>query len=367
MCRAARLPVPTNPAFYDPKGGRMTVDKYIYDLFRKELELCQVKAGQRIGILSEDCVRRDYALAFAAAAEDLGAHTLHVNIRKRPGSFFGPGNSLRGQQAAIDALKNVDMVIDLIGLLWSKEQDEITDAGPRMLLVLEPIDVLARLLSSPQSRRRVELAHRRIAAGRELRITSPGGTDVTYKIGNLKTVSQYGYTDQPGRWDAWAGSFVWTGGDEDGVDGTVVIDAGDILLDPILRYVSEPIRLTIRKGYITEIAGGGAEGALMRDFMASFRDPKAYAVSHIGWGLDENAQWTYLATNPSAKDSLGVDGRCFYGNVLFSTGPNTELGGTNNTMCHLDIPLKNCSLFLDGEQIIRDGEILPDEMRVPGR
>jgi 2,5-dihydroxypyridine 5,6-dioxygenase len=345
----------------------MSVDKTMFDLFRKELELCKVKPGERIGILSEDLIRRDYAVAFSAAAEDLGADTLHVNIHKRPGSFFGPGNSLRGQQAAIDALKNTDMVIDLIGLLWSKEQDQITAAGPRMLLVLEPMGVLSRLLSSPQSRRRVEFAHNLIAGARELRITSPGGTDVTYRIGKLKTVSQYGYTDEPGRWDAWAGCFVWTGGDEDGVDGTVVIDSGDLLLDPILRYVSEPIVLTIHKGYIKEIAGGGAEGAIMRDFMTSFRDPKAYAVSHIGWGLDANARWTFLATSPEASESLGVDGRCYYGNVLFSTGPNTELGGTNDTECHLDIPLKRCSLFLDGRQILEDGEILPEEMRVPGR
>lgn len=345
----------------------MGVDRDMFELFRKELELCKVGPGERIGILSEDLIRHDYAMAFAAAVEDLGAHALHVNIRKRPGSFFGPGNSLRGQVAAIEALKNTDMVIDLIGLLWSREQDEVTAGGARMLLVLEPMSVLSRLRGSPESRRRVEAAHRLISGARELRVTSPAGTDVTYRIGNLKTVSQYGYTDEPGRWDAWAGAFVWTGGDEDGVDGTVVVDAGDLLLDPILRYVSEPIRLTIRKGYITEISGGGAEGALMRDFMKSFRDPKAYAVSHIGWGLDENARWTFLATGPEASQSLGVDGRCHYGNVLFSTGPNTELGGTNDTECHLDIPLMNCSLFLDGRQILKDGEILPDEMRVAGR
>ena len=223
----------------------MTVDRDMVELFRKELGLCKVKPGERIGIVSEDCLRRDYALAFAAAAEDLGADTIHINIRKRPGSFFGPGNSLRGQQAAIDALKRTDMVIDLIGLLWSKEQDQITSAGPRMLLVLEPMEVLTRLLSTPELRRRVETAHKMITGARELKITSPAGTNVTYKIGKLKTVSQYGYTDEPGRWDAWAGCFVWTGGDEDGVDGTVVIDSGDLLLDPILRYVSEPIVLTI--------------------------------------------------------------------------------------------------------------------------
>ena len=345
----------------------MSVDRFLFDLFRKELMLCKVMPGERIGILSEDLVRRDYAVAFAGAAEDLGADALHINIAKKPGSFFGPGNSLRGQQAAIDALKTTDMVIDLVGLLWSSEQEQITDAGARMLLVLEPRSVLSRLLTTPDSRRRAEAARDLLAGGRVLRITSPGGTDVTYRIGNLKTISQYGYTDEPGRWDAWSGAFVWTGGDEDGVDGTVVIDRGDMLLDPILRYVSEPIVLEISKGMIVNIKGGGAEGAILRNFIAGFHDPKAYAVSHIGWGLDQNAQWNFLALSPEASQSVGADGRCHYGEVLFSLGPNTELGGNNATLCHLDIPLKNCSLFLDGRPILQDGEVIPEDMRVAGR
>ena len=344
----------------------MAVDKGMVDLFRKQLELCKVKPKEKIGILSEDRIRIEYAEAFLSAAEDLGADPFHVNIRKRPGSFFGPGNSLKGHQAAIDALKGTDMVIDLVGLLWSKEQTQITEAGPRMLLVLEPIEVLARMISSPESRRRVEAASKTLKAGRELRVTSPGGTDVTYRLGPYKTISQYGYTDEPGRWDAWPGCFVWTGAYEDGVDGTVVIDSGDMLL-PFMRYASSPITLTIKSGYITDISGGGIEGIFMRDFMKSFNDPKAYAVSHIGWGLDDKASWSFMGTSPDAPLTVGQDGRAYYGNVLFSTGPNTEVGGTNHTDCHLDIPLKGCSLTLDGKPIVTDGVIIPEDMRVPGR
>lgn len=344
----------------------MAIDRDMVALFRQELELCKVKPGERIGVLSEDRIRIDYAEAFLAAAEELGADPVHVNIRKRKGSFFGPGNSLRGRQAAIDTLKTMDMVIDMIGLLWSQEQTEITDAGPRMLLVLEPIDVLSRMLSSPESRRRVEAAVGVLRTGRELRVTSPGGTDVTYRLGQYRVVGQYGYTDEPGRWDAWPGSFLWTGAEEDGVDGTVVIDSGDMLL-PFMRYVSSPITLTIKAGYITEISGGGTEGVLMRDFMQSFNDPKAYAVSHIGWGLDEKASWTYMGTTPDGAHTVGQDGRAYYGNVLFSTGPNTEVGGTNHTECHLDIPLKGCSLYLDGQPIVETGVVIPEAMRVAGR
>jgi 2,5-dihydroxypyridine 5,6-dioxygenase len=57
----------------------------------------------------------------------------------------------------------------------------------------------------------------------------------------------------------------------------------------------------------------------------------------------------------------------FYGNVLFSTGPNSELGGTNDTPCHLDIPLRGCSLWLDDVHILDNGEFAYPELRAPGR
>jgi 2,5-dihydroxypyridine 5,6-dioxygenase len=50
--------------------------------------------------------------------------------------------------------------------------------------------------------------------------------------------------------------------------------------------------------------------------------------------------------------------------VLFSTGPNQELGGHNDTPCHLDIPMRNCSVYLDDEPVLVDGEFLVEELQV---
>ena len=68
-----------------------------------------------------------------------------------------------------------------------------------------------------------------------------------------------------------------------------------------------------------------------------------------------------------AQQEIGMDALSFYGNVLFSTGPNSELGGTNDTPCHLDMPLRGCTLTLDGEIIVKDGDVVPKEMRANGR
>jgi 2,5-dihydroxypyridine 5,6-dioxygenase len=341
-------------------------DRDMVALFKAELELCKVKPSETVGVLSEDRIRLDYAEAVLAAVEELGASGIHVNVKKRPGSFFGPGNSLQGNRAGIEALKRTDLVIDLMGLLWSKEQVEITDAGARMLLVIEPIEVLRRMFPTEDARRRAEAGERLLSKAKVLHITSPGGTDVTYRLGKYRVATQYGFTDEKGRWDAWPGNFLYTAAYDDGVDGTVVIDTGDMLL-PFMRYVGAPITLTIKAGMVTDVKGDGIDAQLMRTYMKSWNDPRAFAVSHIGWGLDVNASWEFMGTSPIAAQSGGQDGRAFCGNVLFSTGPNIELGGTNDTPSHLDIPLKGCTLELDRVPIVKDGAIVHPEMRVEGR
>jgi 2,5-dihydroxypyridine 5,6-dioxygenase len=191
-----------------------------------------------------------------------------------------------------------------------------------------------------------------------LRITSRHGTDVIYKLGVYPTVGEYGYTDQPGRWDHWPAAFVFTGGADDGVDGKIVLAPGDVLL-PFNAYVREPVVYTIEKGFVQDIRGG-LEAELIKSYMGEFKDPRGMGMSHVGWGLDHRAQWHGLTQFPGG---MGMELRSFYGNVMFSTGPNNELGGPNDTACHLDIPMRDCSLFLDDEPIVVDGKIVVKEMQ----
>ena len=43
---------------------------------------------------------------------------------------------------------------------------------------------------------------------------------------------------------------------------------------------------------------------------------------------------------------------------MFSIGPNSELGGPNDTGCHLDIPMRGCSLYLDDHEVVKSGQII---------
>jgi 2,5-dihydroxypyridine 5,6-dioxygenase len=59
-----------------------------------------------------------------------------------------------------------------------------------------------------------------------------------------------------------------------------------------------------------------------------------------------------------------MDGRSFMGNFLFSTGPNAEVGGSNHSPCHVDIPMTDCSISLDGIPVTIDGEVVAVTQRL---
>jgi len=343
----------------------MATEAEMVGLFARELELCQLKPSESVAVLSEGSLRADYARAFLIAAQSLGASCFQINLPERPrmGPRVQVGRTpLAGNRAAIEALKRSQLVIDLVGLLFSAEQNEITASGTRMLFVHEPFDVLRELFPTQDLRRRVEFGERLMREAGRLRVTSPHGTDLLYRLGQYPVMTEYGFTDIPGRWDHFPSGFLLTQGNDGEVEGTIVLMPGDIL-NEFRCYVRQSVHLKIERGMVTRIAGEGTEAQLLRHYIESFNDPRAYACSHIGWGLNERAHWHHLAVTREPQSEIGVHSLAFYGNVLFSLGPNTELGGTNDTACHLDIPMRNCSLFLDGHPVVKDGAVVVSEMQ----
>jgi len=342
----------------------MSADASLVTLFKAELELCKLRPDETLAVLTQENDRQAYADAFLAAAQQIGAHAFQINVpsRLRFGTMLQNvgKTALAGNRSAIESLKSTDLVIDLMFLLFSPEQIEITNSGTRMLLVLEPVEVLSRMFPDADLRRRVEHGEALLKVARGMHITSPGGTDVTYDLGQYPIISQYGYTDTPGRWDHFPSGFLFTQGKDDGVNGTVVLDRGDIIC-AFRKYIEDPVTLRIERGFVKAIEGKGLDATLLRNYMSNF-DERAYAISHIGWGLHDKAQWHHMAIADPKKE-VGVDALSYYGNVLFSTGPNTELGGKNDTPCHVDMPLRGCTLKLDDKVIVKDGKIVPAEMQ----
>jgi 2,5-dihydroxypyridine 5,6-dioxygenase len=49
---------------------------------------------------------------------------------------------------------------------------------------------------------------------------------------------------------------------------------------------------------------------------------------------------------------------------LFSTGPNSQGGGKRTTRGHYDVPMRGCTIELDGKTIIAKGRVVDPKMIV---
>lgn len=345
----------------------MPVSNYqLVTAWKQVLTLSKLEPGQTVTILTGAATHPQTLECALIATQEMGAIVNRLDLppvngekaHSRDSLAYLGTTPLTGNPAAIAALTASDLVLDLMTLLFSPEQHAILSTGTKILLAVEPPEVLARLVPTEADRTRVKAAAARIGKAKEMHIISAAGTDLRCKMGEFPVISEYGFVDEPGRWDHWPSGFALTFPDEGGTNGTIVIDKGDILL-PQKRYCSERIVLTVENGYATKIEGG-IDAELLNDYMAAFNDPESFAISHIGWGLQSRARWSTLGLY-DREATIGMDARAFEGNFLFSLGPNNEAGGSRTTTCHIDIPLRNCTVRLDGEDVVREGVVLDRE------
>ena len=92
------------------------------------------------------------------------------------------------------------------------------------------------------------------------------------------------------------------------------------------------------------------------------RDP--FELSHLGGGLNPQGRWDSIALYGDAPERSRAASRCFPRNFLFSTGPNTQGGGKRTTRGHYDVPMRECSIKLDGKLVIENGRIIDPKMIV---
>ncbi len=133
-------------------------------------------------------------------------------------------------------------------------------------------------------------------------------------------------------------------------EGTAERAVGDTLT--FGRYVESPVTLTIDDDVIVDIAGDGLDAELFREYLAAFDDRDAYATSHVGWGMNPAARWDVLALY-DRRELWGTEVRAFAGNFLYSTGANEVAG--RYTLGHFDLPLRGCTVLLDGRPVVEAG------------
>ncbi len=330
------------------------------DSFARVFELCKIDAGETVAILSETQSRSINVHLAELALLRLGARPFHVVVPTPrqtapvPVRSTGASDAVQGVAPVIAALAGSDAVVDLTveGMLHAPELPAILAGGARLLMISnEHPEALERLLPDPALEPKVRAGLKRLKAAKTMTVTSPAGTDLTITVEGAPLGGVWGYCTKPGQVAHWPGGLCLCFPKAGSVNGTLVLAPGDVNLT-FKRYLETPVRLAIGDDYVTAIDGDGLDADLTREYFAAWGDRDAYAVSHVGWGMNPAARWEALAMYDKAETN-GTELRAFAGNFLYSTGANETAG--RHTLGHFDLPMRNCTVALDGETIVAGG------------
>ena len=330
--------------------------------FCEVFERCAVRAGDTAAILSETQSRQLNVHLAELALLRLGARPFHVVVptpRNRhpvPVRSTGASEALGKLAPVVGALGAAGFVVDctIEGLMHAPETPAILKAGARIQVISnEHPEALERMMPERALEKIVRAAARMLRGAKRMKVTSPAGTDLDVDMAGASTVGVWGWTDKPGTLAHWPGGLVVSFPKSGTVNGTLVLDRGDINLT-FKRYLEAPVRLALEADYVTRIEGKGADAELMRAYLAAWGEREAYAVSHVGFGLNRKARYEALAMY-DRRDTNGTELRAVAGNFLFSTGANEFAG--RYTAGHFDIPVMKTTITIDNTVVVRDGAL----------
>ncbi|HEV3186346.1 MAG TPA: peptidase M29 [Xanthobacteraceae bacterium] len=330
------------------------------DAFCEVFERCAVKASDTAAILSETQSRALNVQLAELALLRLEARPFHLivptprNPHPVPVRSTGASEALGRLAPVVAALGQAGFVVDctLEGLMHAPETPAILKAGARILVISnEHPEALERLAPDPVLETRVRAAVKLLRGAKRMRVTSAAGNELAVDLTGAMTVGVWGWTDRPGTLAHWPGGVVVSFPRSGTVNGTLVLDRGDVNLT-FKRYLESPVRLTLENDYVTRIDGEGTDAEMMRGYLAAWGERDAYAVSHVGFGMNPKARYEALAMYDK-RDTNGTELRAVAGNFLFSTGANEFAG--RYTAGHFDLPVMRTTIAIDGTIVVRDG------------
>jgi 2,5-dihydroxypyridine 5,6-dioxygenase len=324
--------------------------------------LCGVKPGDACAVLSQTQTRPELPAMAELALAAMGARVFHVVLPGRPLAApvpvrsTGASDAIGGLGPVVQALAGCAFVADCTveGLQHAPELPAILKGGARVLAIShEHPEILERCLPRAEDEAVARDAMRQLKAANAMHVTSDAGTDLRIALDGARIGGVWGFTAKPGTLSHWPGGLVLAFPAAGRVNGRLVLARGDVNLT-FKRYLADPVTLDIEDDRAVRVLGDHVDGELMRGYFEAWGDPDAYAVSHVGWGLNRGARWDAMTFYDKA-DFNGTELRAFAGNFLYSTGANEVAG--RHTLGHFDLPLRGCTVALDGEVVVDRGRL----------
>ncbi len=336
-------------------------------MFKKQLQKCKLKPGETVLLITDMTVRDDYVHSTVAAAEELGAYPYEIRLGAVPSRFRVGTDVISQCKGAMDAIAKADLIVIFHLPIWTAWMGPMLRGGGRILLIEDGPDDLVEIMSPDGLKEAAMVAKDLLANAKSFHMYRNDGSDLSWEGGQYRDFVIWGAADEPGHFDSWGGGMAQMFPKDNTASGHVRLEPGDIIILPYSRYISEPVEIKVEDGFMTSIEGG-LDAKLISDWLEDNKDfeedKDPWAVSHMGFGFNPQARWYWNALAGSEPERNRCAARMFPGNFLFSCGPNTLGGGNRKTMGHCDIPMRDCTLEIDGQVVIDKGRLVDPRLNV---
>lgn len=181
--------------------------------------------------------------------------------------------------------------------------------------------------------------------GREVRVTTAEGTDITLELCGRKGRAQTGFANLPGTFSGLPDGESTVAPLEGSTRGRIV---NPYIMEKI-GLVDEPFEMEIRDGWVVGLKGGRQAHALRELYDRS--DENAHRIaSQFAMGM--NPLCRVIPNTREVSKLLGT--------IHVAMGDNISLGGTVQSGVHIDIVILNPRVTLDGRVILQDGKLSLD-------
>jgi leucyl aminopeptidase (aminopeptidase T) len=243
-----------------------------------------------------------------------------------------------------DAMAGADVILapTVQSLSHTAARKRATENGARAATLPGVTEaMLARVMSADMEglRRKGHAVAEALDGAAEAHITDANGTDLRLDLSGREAIPDAGELTEPGAFGnlpCGEGFISPVGG-----NGILMIDgsmAG-------IGLVDEPVELVIEGGHLTSARGG--QGMAFMELLTEHGDD-ATTIAELGVGTNEKAK----VTGEILEDEK------ILGTVHIAFGASAGIGGSVQVPVHLDCVVMKPTLELDGEAIVRDGELL---------
>jgi aminopeptidase len=297
-------------------------------------------AGEWVLVVT-DAPLRTIGYALRQAAQDLGAEVLLVEILPRKTNGEEPPRPVAELMAMVDVV-----LCPTSKSLTHTDSRRAASARGVRIATLPGVteEVMVRCMNADYHRiaDRTFKVCRLLEKADTVRVTAPGGTDITMPVRGRTSHASSGLFREKGLWGNLPTGEAYLAPLEGQSNGIVVVDgsmAG-------VGMVTTPIRIVVRDGYATEIAGG-PEAARLRTLLEP-HGKDAYTVAEFGIGTNDKAILTGLI----------LEDEKVMGTIHIAFGDNKSMGGSVRVASHLDGLVTRPTVWLDDSQIMVDGTLL---------